>query len=100
MTSYNEKGILGLDEKRRDSNEEPLVAISEKRKINWLNTFMKMFIDCITLGALVNTVAFLVIMGLLKGQNWARVKVTVGKVYLPPFHTYTSKSICLPKYTH
>ena len=37
-------------------------------KLNWKNIWTKWFIDCITFGAVMNTVAFLVIMGLLKGQ--------------------------------
>ncbi|KAH0843260.1 Mpv17 [Fonsecaea pedrosoi] len=44
----------------------------KKRKIstrkNWKNIWIKWFIDCITLGAIFNTVAFLVIMGFLNGQ--------------------------------
>jgi hypothetical protein len=42
-------------------------------KLNWNNTFTKWFIDCITIGALVNTVAFFVLMGLLKGQSAAQI---------------------------
>ncbi|ETS85106.1 hypothetical protein PFICI_03131 [Pestalotiopsis fici W106-1] len=42
-------------------------------KLNWSNTFTKWFIDCITIGALVNTVAFFVLMGLLKGQSAAQI---------------------------
>ncbi|EXJ71317.1 uncharacterized protein A1O5_05123 [Cladophialophora psammophila CBS 110553] len=37
-------------------------------KKNWKNIWTKWFIDCITLGAILNTVAFLVIMGFLNGQ--------------------------------
>lgn len=33
----------------------------------------KWFPDCITLGALLNTTAFLVIMGVLKGHSWAKI---------------------------
>ena len=37
-------------------------------KKNWKHIWTKWFIDCITLGAILNTTLFLVIMGLLKGQ--------------------------------
>ena len=37
------------------------------------NTLLKWFIDCITCGALMNTSAFLVLMGLLKGQAPAQI---------------------------
>ncbi|KAI9663494.1 MAG: hypothetical protein M1831_002503 [Alyxoria varia] len=37
-------------------------------KLNWRNTWTKWFIDCITMGALMNTVAFFLIMGTLKGK--------------------------------
>jgi hypothetical protein len=39
-----------------------------------------MFIDCITVGAVVNTVAFLVIMGLLKGHGVEKLVKTVRRV--------------------
>lgn len=51
-----------------------------KEKLNWQNTFLKMFIDCITLGALVNTVIFLGLMGVLKGNSWGSIFNTVEKV--------------------
>jgi hypothetical protein len=42
---------------------------NQSGKLNLKNTIIKWFIDCITLGALMNTTAFLVIMGVLKGQS-------------------------------
>lgn len=42
---------------------------SGKPKLNLRNTLIKWFVDCLTVGALVNTVAFLVLMGLMKGQG-------------------------------
>ena len=65
-------------EKDRDSNagdaEEDLEEAGGRRKkrrgkLNLRNTALKWFIDCITLGAIMNTTAFLIIMGLLKGQD-------------------------------
>ena len=43
-----------------------------KSKLNIKNTALKWFIDCITLGAIMNTAAFLIIMGFLKGTNGCR----------------------------
>jgi len=92
-TSHNAMGPAGeggipLDEKRRDSNvgdeasrEVSGSGVKEGRR-NWANTFKKMFIDCITIGALVNTVAFLVLMGLMKGQGWEKLMATVKRVSL------------------
>jgi hypothetical protein len=44
-----------------------------KRKLNIQNTLSKWFVDCITLGALVNTAMFLFLMGVMKGQTLAQV---------------------------
>jgi hypothetical protein len=43
-------------------------------RLNIRNTLVKWFVDCITLGALFNTTAFLVIMGALKGQSWEHIR--------------------------
>lgn len=42
-------------------------------RLNYRNTITKWFIDCITLGALMNTTAFLVITGYMKGQSWDKI---------------------------
>jgi hypothetical protein len=39
-----------------------------KKRLNIRHTLIKFFIDCITLGALFNTAAFFILMGVLKGQ--------------------------------
>lgn len=44
------------------------------------NTLTKWFIDCITVGALLNTVAFLVIMGVLKHQSASKIWLNVQEV--------------------
>lgn len=38
-------------------------------KFSMRNTLTKWFVDCITAGAIMNTIAFLVIMGIMKGQG-------------------------------
>jgi len=50
------------------------------RQLSWRNTALKWFIDCITLGALFNTIAFLVLMGLMKGKVMSDVMNVVRKV--------------------
>lgn len=46
---------------------------SGKPKLNMRNTLIKWFVDCMTAGALLNTVAFLVLMGLMKGQGMGAI---------------------------
>jgi hypothetical protein len=49
------------------------------------NTLTKWFIDCITVGAIMNTVAFLIIMGLMKGKTLGEIGTSVRTVCLDPF---------------
>ena len=56
------------DEDDFSDEEEPPPQRQGREKLNWRNTFAKWFIDCITIGAIGNTLAFLIIMGILKGQ--------------------------------
>lgn len=44
------------------------------------NTLTKWFIDCITMGAIMNTVAFLVLMGVMKGQGWTQISSNIRTV--------------------
>lgn len=53
------------------------------RPLSLFNTATKWFIDCITMGALANTVAFLVLMGLLKGQPALRIWDNVRSETIP-----------------
>lgn len=57
-----EKGVAGQAENA-----------SGKPKLNLRNTLIKWFLDCMTVGALLNTVAFLVLMGLMKGQDMGMI---------------------------
>lgn len=69
-------------EKRGD---EGLLHIDEEKpKLNLKNTITKWFVDCITMGAIMNTVAFLVIMGLMKGQSSAQIGGNIRTVSGPP----------------
>ncbi|KAK7539813.1 uncharacterized protein J3D65DRAFT_645203 [Phyllosticta citribraziliensis] len=55
----------------------------DKPKLNWKNTMTKWFIDCITMGAIMNTVAFLVLMGVMKGQSSAQIGNNIRSETIP-----------------
>jgi len=44
------------------------------------NTLTKWFIDCITVGAILNTFAFLVLMGLMKGRSVTQISAAIKNV--------------------
>lgn len=67
-----EKGGVGQDGLGRDAGSKP--------KLNMRNTMTKWFMDCIVLGAILNTVAFLILMGLMKGQTLDMIGQTVRTV--------------------
>ncbi|KAK8061770.1 hypothetical protein PG994_008136 [Apiospora phragmitis] len=54
-----------------------------KPKLNVQNTIAKWFIDCITLGALMNTVAFFILMGFLKGQGLGQIGYNIRNETIP-----------------
>lgn len=51
-----------------------------KPRLNIRNTLTKWFVDCITLGAILNTVAFLVIMGMMKRQTVVQIAGNIRTV--------------------
>lgn len=53
-------------------------------KFSIRNTLAKWFIDCITAGAIMNTVAFLVVMGILKGQPAIQIVSNIKTVRVQP----------------
>lgn len=46
---------------------------TSKSKLNLRNTLIKWFVDCILLGAIFNTVEFLVLMGIMKGESFESI---------------------------
>ncbi|KAI0200665.1 hypothetical protein F4808DRAFT_147699 [Astrocystis sublimbata] len=54
-----------------------------KPKLNLRNTFAKWFIDCITIGAIFNTAAFFLLMGILKGQPGAVITHNIRTETIP-----------------
>ncbi|KAH7313743.1 hypothetical protein B0I35DRAFT_435756 [Stachybotrys elegans] len=47
------------------------------------NTLTKWFIDCITMGAIMNTIAFLVLMGIMKGQPTSQIWSNIQTETIP-----------------
>ncbi|ORY63357.1 uncharacterized protein BCR38DRAFT_227087 [Pseudomassariella vexata] len=79
-------------------------ATRQKPKLNIRNTMTKWFIDCITIGAILNTVAFYILMGLMKGQTTAKIGQNIRTDTIPlivagykiwPFASIVSFS-CIP----
>lgn len=60
-------------------NEAPVQS-----KFSIRNTLAKWFIDCITAGAIMNTVAFLVVMGISKGQPAIQIASNIKTVRVQP----------------
>lgn len=54
--------------------------VEEVKVRNWWNIFRKWFTDCITMGALLNTTLFLVVMGVLKGKSWPVIALDLRTV--------------------
>ena len=79
MTTFDSRKHEG-DYEPEDGSIQPL----SKPKLDIKHTFMKWFIDCMTVGALLNTVAFLVLMGLMKGQPRAQIASNVRTVSYAP----------------
>ncbi|KAI0460536.1 hypothetical protein F5B21DRAFT_452219 [Xylaria acuta] len=70
-------------EKQATETPEAGAGPEPKPKLNIKNTFAKWFIDCITLGAIFNTVAFFVLMGMLKRQPVAIIAHNVRTETIP-----------------
>ena len=66
----------------KEGYEERMKQITKEgeSKFSLKNTLTKWFVDCITAGAIMNTVAFFVIMGLLKGQGSSQIGTNIRTV--------------------
>jgi hypothetical protein len=69
----------GGDSLLSDANQPP----AAKPNISICNTVTKWFVDCITLGAIMNTIAFFIIMGLMKGQDAATIGSNIQTETIP-----------------
>ena len=54
--------------------------VETSTELDWKNTMIKWFIDCITIGALLNTAAFLIIMGFLKSRSLGEIATALRTV--------------------
>ncbi|TIA39329.1 hypothetical protein D6C78_03385 [Aureobasidium pullulans] len=52
-------------------------------KLDWKNTMIKWFVDCMTLGALLNTAAFLILMGIMKGRSPGEIETALRTDIFP-----------------
>ncbi|KAL7947584.1 hypothetical protein V8C42DRAFT_318168 [Trichoderma barbatum] len=62
---------------------QPQTGRTTQSKFSIRNTLAKWFIDCMTAGAVMNTVAFLVIMGVLKGQPMDKISSNIKAETIP-----------------
>ncbi|KAM5345231.1 hypothetical protein ACJ41O_011093 [Fusarium nematophilum] len=69
----------------KEGYEERMAQINRDNapKFSLRNTLTKWFVDCITAGAIMNTVAFLVIMGILKGQGSSQIMMNIKTETIP-----------------
>ncbi|KAF4971871.1 hypothetical protein FZEAL_9728 [Fusarium zealandicum] len=69
----------------KEGYEERMAQVNQDRepKFSMKNTLTKWFIDCITAGAILNTVAFLILMGILKGQGGSQIMGNIKTETLP-----------------
>ncbi|KAL9946847.1 hypothetical protein D7B24_008163 [Verticillium nonalfalfae] len=75
-----------IELKRLDSEPSRLedgTVVAPEPQFSLRNTLTKWFVDCITMGAIMNTVAFLVIMGALKGQGLGPIWYNVETQTIP-----------------
>ncbi|KAL7626522.1 hypothetical protein AAE478_003294 [Parahypoxylon ruwenzoriense] len=86
--AYERKTLPGDVEKQGGNSQDATggggeVTAQQKPKLNLRNTFSKWFIDCITLGAIFNTAAFFILMGILKGQPMAQIGYNIRTETIP-----------------
>jgi hypothetical protein len=63
---------------------QSLHVAGSEGKFSWRNTAAKWFIDCITVGAVLNTVAFLVLMGIMKARSVSAIWQSTVEVSAVP----------------
>jgi hypothetical protein len=71
--------LRAMEESIGEGNAPPNDGPAQS-KFSIRNTLAKWFIDCITAGAIMNTVAFLVVMGILKGQPAIQITSNIKTV--------------------
>lgn len=71
------------EEKPLKEGRAEVVHVTPGQKLDLRNTFSKWFIDCITAGTVMNTLGFLIIMGILKGQGMSQIWHNIKNVRMP-----------------
>ncbi|KAI5464909.1 hypothetical protein BGZ63DRAFT_378978 [Mariannaea sp. PMI_226] len=75
----------------------PPVPGTTEPKFSLKNTLTKWFVDCMTVGAIANTIAFLVLMGILKGQGgstiWKNIKTETIPIIVAGYKIWPIASI-------
>ncbi|KAM6519352.1 hypothetical protein FALCPG4_012992 [Fusarium falciforme] len=83
----------------KEGYEERMAEVNRDRepKFSMKNTLTKWFVDCISAGAIMNTVAFLIIMGVLKGQAssqiWSNIKTETIPIIVAGYKIWPIASI-------
>lgn len=54
-------------------NEGPQQEEELETRLDWKNTLTKWLLDCMTLGALLNVTAFIILMGIMKGRSSTQI---------------------------
>lgn len=78
--AYPPSSVISMELK---TIEEGTVTEAEPRRFSLKNTLTKWVVDCMTLGAIFNTLGFLVIMGVLKGQPWQQIMSNIRAETIP-----------------
>ncbi|KAH0292677.1 putative integral membrane protein, Mpv17/PMP22 family [Aureobasidium namibiae CBS 147.97] len=68
LPCYEDREHDGLIDNQGSQQEEELVT-----KLDWKNTVVKWLLDCMTLGALLNVTAFIILMSLMKGRSSSQI---------------------------
>lgn len=70
---------------------------SRRPRLHWGNVLAKWFLDCLSLGTVLNTTAFLVIMGVLKGQSAhqvaANLRTQLAPIVLAGYRVWPAASL-------
>ncbi|KAK3082144.1 hypothetical protein LTS18_002936 [Coniosporium uncinatum] len=79
-----EKGGHGAEQEKLEREEKEMhEGDGGKGAIDWKNTCIKSFVDCITLGAIWNTLLFLIMLGVLKGRGLEEVLASLRNDTIP-----------------
>lgn len=80
---HKRKDSIALAEKGESTTVAETARAGGKPVLHKYNVAVKWFIDCITLGAIVNTAAFLIIIGALKGMSGAQIATRLRTETIP-----------------